>query len=102
MSEFSVSYTEKALSDLDDIYNYIANNLREPQIASKLISRLTKAIDDLSFMAESYHFYTEEPFYSQGMRYFTEGNYCIFYKVQDKTAFVVRILYGARNFINLL
>lgn len=102
MSEFSVSYTEKALSDLDDIYNYIANNLKEPQIASKLVSRLTKAIDDLSFMAESYHFYTEEPFYSQGMRYFTEGNYCIFYKVQDKTAFVVRILYGARNFIDLL
>lgn len=102
MSEFNVSYTEKALSDLDDIYNYIANNLKEPQIASKLVSRLTKAIDDLSFMAESYHFYTEEPFYSQGMRYFTEGNYCIFYKVQDKTAFVIRILSGARNFIDLL
>lgn len=53
-------------------------------------------------MAESYHFYIEEPFYSQGMRYFIEGNYCIFYKVKDKTAFVVRILYGARNFIDLL
>lgn len=36
------------------------------------------------------------------MRYFSEGNYCIFYKVQDKTAFVLRILYGARNFADLL
>lgn len=33
MSKYNISYTEKALSDLDDIYNYVAENLKESQIA---------------------------------------------------------------------
>ena len=102
MTTFSVFYTEQAYSDLEAIYAYIADKLEEPQTAQRLISRLTKAIDDLSFMADSYHFYDAEPYRSNGIHYFSEGNYSVFYKTDAANATVLRILYGARDFTTLL
>ena len=97
MKTFSVFYSEIAASDLESIYSYIADELKNPTAAENLLRRLTRAIDDLNFMADSYHLYQSEPFYTQGVRYFSEGNYCVFYKIIDDAAHVIRIIYGARD-----
>lgn len=102
MSEFKVSYSKEAEKDLDDIYSYIAIEKKDVINATRLIRRLAKAIDDLSFMADSYHFYQEEPYLNQKVRYFSEGKYCIFYKIIDDTAYVIRIIYGARDLASVL
>ncbi len=102
MKEFKVSYSKEAEKDLDDIYSYIAFEKKNVINATRLIRRLAKAIDDLSFMADSYHFYQEEPYLGQEVRYFSEGTYCIFYKIIDDTAYVIRIIYGARDLIKVL
>ena len=102
MNEFKVSYSKEAEKDLDDIYSYIAIEKKDNINATRLIRRLAKAIDDLSIMADSYHFYQVEPYLSQEVRYFSEGNYCVFYKIIDDTAYVLRIIYGARDLIKVL
>ena len=102
MKEYIVKYSDEAKLDLANIYSYIANEFHEPKTAEKLVKRLMAAVSDLSFMAGSYHFYDVEPFRSQGIRYFSEGKYSIFYIIQDDTAFVVRILNGSRNIPELL
>ena len=42
-------------------------------------------------------FYQEEPYLSQGIRYFSEGKYSVFYKIIDDTAYVIRIINGTRD-----
>ena len=102
MNNFTVRYSDEAKLDLAEIYSFIANEYQEPSTAKNLIQRIMASISDLSFMADSYHIYDEEPFSSQGLRYFSEGKYCIFYKIQENTAFVVRIINGRRNIPELL
>ncbi|MBO4628449.1 MAG: type II toxin-antitoxin system RelE/ParE family toxin [Treponema sp.] len=102
MNQFEVRYSEEAKLDLADIYSYISDELHEPKTAENLIKRLMSVVSDLSFMADSYHIYDVEPFSSQGFRYFSEGKYSIFYKIQKNTAFVVRIINGTRNIPDLL
>ena len=67
MNYFKVSYSKQAEADLDRIYNFIANEYHNLNSAVKLLRRLTKVIDDLSFMADSYHHFQEEPFLSEGI-----------------------------------
>lgn len=102
MNHYEVRYSEEAKLDLADIYSYVANEFHEPKIAENLVKRLSAVISDLSFMADSYHIYDVEPFNTQGFRYFSEGKYSIFYKIQNDTAFVVRIINGIRNIPDLL
>ena len=102
MNQYEVRYSEEAKLDLADIYSYIANEFHEPKTAENLIKRLMSVVSDLSFMADSYHIYDVEPFLSQGFRYFSEGKDSIFYKIQNDTALVVRILNGTRNSPDLL
>ena len=58
MNIYKVFYSKEAEADLDDIYLYLAVEKRDSINAKRLIRRLTKVIDDLSFMADSYHFYS--------------------------------------------
>lgn len=102
MNYFKVSYSKQAEADLDRIYNYIANEYHNLNAAGKLLRRLTKVIDDLSFMADSYHHFQEEPFLSEGIRYFSEGKYSIFYKILDDTAYIIRVVPGAMDLLKAL
>ena len=102
MKSFKVAYSEEAESDLDSIYSYIAFEKKDSINAAHLIQKLIKVIDDLSFMADSYHHYQIEPYLSEGVRYFSEGKYSIFYKIIDDTAYVIRIVYGARDLESVL
>ena len=102
MNSFKVSYSKKAETDLDRIYEFIANEFQNKNAAMKILRQLTKAVNDLSFMADSYHHFQEEPYLSEGVRYFTEGKYSVFYKVVDDTAYVIRIVPGAIDLVKAL
>ena len=102
MNTFKVSYSKKAEADLDRIYNFIANEYHNLNSAVRTLQKLTKAINDLSFMADSYHHFQEEPYLNEDVRYFSEGKYSIFYKIIDNTAYVIRIVPGAIDLIKAL
>lgn len=102
MNKFRVLYSHKAEADLDRIYDFVANECHNHNAAVKLLQRLTKAVDDLSFMADSYHHFQEEPYLTEGIRYFSEGKYSVFYKIIEDTAYVIRIVPGAVDLIKAL
>ena len=102
MNIYKVFYSKEAEADLDDIYLYLAVEKRDSINAKRLIRRLTKVIDDLSFMADSYHFYSVEPYLSEGVRYFSEGKFSIFYKIIGDSVYVVRVVYGKRDIPSVL
>lgn len=102
MNNFKISYSKKAEADLDRIYNFIANDYHNLNSAVRTLQKLTKAVDDLSFMAASFHHFQKEPYLSEGVRYFSEGKYSIFYKIIDDTAYVIRIVPGAIDLLKAL
>lgn len=102
MNNFKVSYSKQAEADLDRIYNFIANDYHNLNAAVTLLRKLTKVINDLNFMADSYHHFQEEPYLSEGVRYFSEGKYSIFYKIINDTAYVIRVVPGAIDLLKAL
>lgn len=48
-------------------------------------------------MAEAYHLYPFEPWFSKGVHYFTKGNNSIFYTFTDKIVTIHRILGATSN-----
>ena len=102
MKEWKVRYSPKAYADLKDIYYFIVQNYQSTKSAANTINRLRQSIKDLSFMADGYHHYQDEPYYSNGVRYYSEGKYCIFYEYDDDFVTVLRIINGKRDLLAAL
>lgn len=96
---WKISYTKKALQDLDGIYEYISNVLHEPVIAQKLVTLIMKEIRGLETLPMRHHLFDEEPLKSQGLRIMPVKNYLVAYipKEADHTVYIIRIMYGGRD-----
>ena len=96
---WSIDYSSEAKQDLRNIFEYIANNLLEPETALKQIQRIMKKIRSLNEMPLRYRLYSEEPWQSLGLRLFPVNNYLVFYLPNEKkrSVSIVRIMYGGRD-----
>ena len=96
---WNVYYTDDAVQDLQDIYDYISNVLLEPVIAEKQTNRIMDAADSLNYMPLRYRLYDYEPWRSKGFRILPVDNYLIFYLPEELpgTVAIIRIMYGGRD-----
>lgn len=96
---WDVEFTEQARNDLRDILDYISYELQAPKIAVRLVREITNEILSLNQMPMRYRLYDEEPWQSQGLRYFPVKNYLIFYYPDESTntVYAVRVIYGGRD-----
>ena len=96
---WNVVYSARARQDLRDIYEYIAYELLVPETASGQTGRIMKQIRSLEEMPMRHRLYEDEPWHSQGLRFFPVDNYLVFYlpSEADNTVTVVRIMYGGRD-----
>ena len=96
---WEVEFTDQAKHDLRDTLEYITYELQEPQIAVKLVRQITKEILSLDQMPMRYRLYDEEPWQSQGLRYFLVKNYLIFYYPDESknTVYAARVIYAGRD-----
>ena len=70
-----------------------------PETATKQVQRIMNAIHSLDEMPLRFRLYDNEPWYSQGLRFFSVNNYLVFYLPDKKQNMVniVRIMYSGRN-----
>ena len=96
---FNVVYSSEARQDLRDIYEYIAYELLEPDTVAGQTNRIMKAARSLEQMPMRHRLYEEEPWHSQGLRFFPVDNYLIFYLPDETNNIVniIRIMYGGRD-----
>ena len=92
MNNYKVSYSGEVLSDLREIYSYIAYELLVPKTAAAQIKRIREKIRSLDFMPAC-------PGQSMNMHQLPIDNYIAYYLVDDKTKMVIitRIFYGGRD-----
>ena len=81
---WDIVYTAGARRDLRDIYEYIAYELLVPETAAGQTQRIMKEIRALDEMPMRFRLYEEEPWHSEGLRFFPVDNYLVFYLPEDK------------------
>lgn len=89
MNNYKVSYSGEALSDLREIYSYIAYELLVPKTAAAQIKRIREKIRSLDFMPACHELVEWEPWQSMNMLQLPIDNYIAYYLVDDKTKMVI-------------
>ena len=97
MREYPVKITEKALGDMDGIYEYIAFNLQSPENAMGQYNRIADCVLELGFFSEKFRLVDFEPERSQGLRRMLVDNYSVFYVFKEELVTVTRVLYSASD-----
>jgi toxin ParE1/3/4 len=96
---WNVIYSAQARSDMRNIYEYIAYDLLVPETAAGQTRRIMKEIRALDEMPMRHSVYKDEPWNSQGVRYFPVDSYLVFYLPDEpqNTVNIIRIMYGGRD-----
>ena len=104
MKKHSIFMTHTATEDLKSIASYIANELREPSIAKKLVGNIKEVVMSLEQMPTRYSLLHDANLAVQGIRKIMVDNYIVFYIVyeKDQVVTIVRILHSRRDWVNLL
>jgi addiction module RelE/StbE family toxin len=101
---YHVKLTEPAKTDLEEIDDYISNELSAPLTAEKMIDTIEEALAKLSFSPQSYSKVRDDRLSAKGYRWIGMKHYLAFYTIDEpqKTVYVERILYGRRDWKRIL
>ena len=102
MKKYNIEYSKESKQDLIGIKQYIKYNLQEPKIALKLISKIRKEINNLKNNPEIYAIIDDDIIKKLEIRKLIVDNYIVFYRIRSNNIQIVRVMYGRRNWINLL
>lgn len=102
MKKYNIEYSKESKQDLIGIKQYIKYNLQEPEIAQKLISKIRKEIINLKNNPEIHAIIDDDIIKKLEIRKLIVDNYIVFYRILVNNIQIVRVMYGRRNWINLL
>lgn len=100
MAELQIS--PKAQKDLQGIKIYITDELDNPVAAQNTVVKITKAIRRLIDYPNSGAPLSSIIDIKTEYRFLVCENHLAFYRYDDGTVFVTRILYGRRNYMQIL
>lgn len=93
MKFYDVRITDKALQDMQMIYEYIATVFKEPDIAMKQYDRIANAIESLNVFPERCKLLN----YDIAMRQLIIDNYSAIFIVNENDVTVLRVLYSSSD-----
>ena len=104
MDVYKVNVTEPAENDLRDIARYISSQLNAQTTALNMVEAIKEAIAKLETGALIHPFVRDDRLAAMGYRPLVVKNYIVFYIAdeREKTVDVDRILYGRRDWANIL
>ena len=91
MREYPVNITDKALNDMNGIYEYIAVNLQSPENAMGQYNRIADSVLKLGIFPEKFRLVDFEPERSQGLRRMLVDNYSVFYVFKEEVVAVTSV-----------
>ncbi|MCM1190198.1 MAG: type II toxin-antitoxin system RelE/ParE family toxin [bacterium] len=97
MKHYTVQIADKALADMDEIYEYIAIKLQAPETALGQYNRIAEVIEGLNVFPERVRIMESEPEHTMGLRQLPVDNYSVFYVVREERVIVARVLYSASD-----
>lgn len=99
MKTYKVQTSERALADMESIYDYIDEVFLSPSVAMKLYDRIADKILKLDTFPEAHSLFDCQPEHDLGIRRTFVDNYTIIFVVRDDVVTVLRVLYSASDII---
>ncbi|MBQ6505458.1 MAG: type II toxin-antitoxin system RelE/ParE family toxin [Flexilinea sp.] len=97
MTEYTVEITDDALTDMNDIYEYIAIHLQSPENALNQYNRIADKIIKLNSYPDRYRLFDSEPEHSLGIHKMIVDNYLVCYVIDPGIVTVLAVFYGASD-----
>ncbi len=102
MKHYRIQITDKALFNMEEIYNYIFEQLQTPDAAMRQYNRIAEAIEDLSTFPERVKIMETEDEYALGLRQMPVDNFSVFFHIREDRVIVTNVLYSASDLANRL
>ena len=99
MDKYKVMINPRAIGELDNIYEYIANEKLAPENAKGQVDRIKKAVLNLDTFPQSHQERNEGRYAGKSYRQLVIDNYIAIFRIDEphKTVYVVTIQYQGRN-----
>lgn len=101
-SKYKLSISDTARMDIDNTMDYITNNLKNSQAATKLYNAINDKLDavcDDPMISKDCRYYGVE---DETVRRVKVRNYILFFKIETKQIIVIRFLYSKMNIESIL
>lgn len=95
-------YSPQAQLDLDEIFDYFADKLGNPEKGESVISGILAAARKIPGRATRFPPVGPLPFTTDEYRFSQVGSYVIFFRAEDEVVFVDRVLNNRRDYTSLL
>ena len=102
--KYDIVVTNPAQDDLEEILNYISVDLSAPKSAIEMLNKIKSIFENLSINPLMYPLCNIDNLKEKNYRKAVINNYLMFYRVDDKneTIYIMRFIYGRRDYINLI
>lgn len=99
MDKYKIKINPKAIRELDNIYEYIANEKLAPENAKAQVDRIKNAILKLDTFPQSHQERNEGRYAGKGYRQLLIDNYLAIFRIDEdkKNVTVVTVQYQGRN-----
>ena len=99
LDKYKVKVTPRAMRELDNIYEYIANEKLAPENAKGQVDRIKKAVLSLDTFPQSHQERNEGRYAGKGYRQLLIDNYIVIFRIEEasKTVYLITIQYQGRN-----
>lgn len=97
-----IKFSPEAITDLQQTKAYITEELCNEQAAVNTVANITRRIRMLADFPEIGAPLSSIIDFETDYRFLVCGNYTAFYRTENQTVNIVRVLYGRRNFMQIL
>lgn len=97
-----IQFTPEAINDLQSTRRYIKEELCSEQAAQNTIRKIMSRIAQLETFPEIGALLNSIVLVANDYRFLVCGNYTAFYRYENGEVFIIRVLYGRRNFMQIL
>ena len=97
-----IQYSKAAIQDLENICDYIAEELKNPVAALNTANKIQDAIDRLADFPHIGSPLSSLIEISTDYRFLVCGNYLVFYRPKEDEIYIDRIIYGRRDYLSIL
>ncbi len=100
---FEVEFTDGSIEEMTEIYEYISNDLKEDNVAKRLMTEISDRVLDLANAPELYMKIGKVDRLKREYHRMVVKNYVILYTIdfEKRKVYISRMLYGKRNYLNL-
>ncbi len=99
LDRYKVKINPGAIRELENIYEYIANEKLAPENAKGQVDRIKKAVLNLDTFPQSHQKRNEGRYAEKGYRQLLVDNYIVIFRIDEihKIVYVVTVQYQGRN-----